>query len=357
MLSWEWFWNIQDISISEYWNQDAIKKLRATLLAWKKSSNCETCYIREKVWATSVRQLFNKSFENDIDTIVNKTRIDWFTNLPIEYLDIRFSNTCNLACRMCHSGSSTWRIGVDESILGESQTEQTEMWKNSEIFTSDVFLSWLKQIYIAGWEPFLDQTHYELIQKLIDTWRSKDIHLKYNTNLTILPKRVLDSLPYFKQVTIIVSCDGYADTYEYIRVGAQWKKFVWNVVTLKKFLNSHMNSNSKITFNVVVQRDNIISIPKLSLFLTKLWITSINYTILNDPSYLSIFHIPNKLPYIQYYKDILQQHPFLGSEIQHIIDALEKSDYDIEQDKQYHDYSVKFDSFFRLDSKGSGSTI
>jgi hypothetical protein len=71
--------------------------------------SCKVCKKVEGYGGTSVRQLFNKDFHSKHQVGITKRE-------SIKFLEINFSNLCNLSCRMCSSKASTGRIPLEKHI-------------------------------------------------------------------------------------------------------------------------------------------------------------------------------------------------------------------------------------------------
>ena len=83
----------------------------------------------------------------------------------------------------------------------------------------------VEKIYFAGGEPLIMPEHFQLLTKLIETGRSKNVTLIYNTNCTILDYKgnnLLDLWKNFKWVNIGASIDAMGTRIEYIRKGTRW---------------------------------------------------------------------------------------------------------------------------------------
>lgn len=346
------FWTIADRKIEQHWNQEALREIRIKMLKWEKVNHCRTCYKREKLTGLSERQKSNNKYRQYITSIYSSTNKSGHTISPILYLDIRFSNICNLSCRMCYSASSSGRIELDR-LLGKSEFLRiySWFWKESDIFNSWFFLSNLKEIYIAWWEPLLDKDQFNFIQSLTDRWLASKIKLTYNTNLTVLPERLFSLLQNFKEVHIIVSCDGYKESYEYIRIGASWNIFLQNLIQLKNFFIKNPALRYSISINTVLQRDNILDIPKLYIFFKKLWNIPITINTLVSPSYLAVEYILNKRKKeIQIFYDVFiykfkSDFPEIEEDLSFISDMMSRTTESLVEEKKYRKKTEIIDAY------------
>lgn len=324
---WETFWDNTSNSIEDYRMSKKLSEIRRKMLLWEKISNCSYCYKQESIWVESKRIFENKKNNEVTERIVDLTNPNtWETLIYFTYLDIRFSNICNLACRMCSSESSTLRKELDIRVLWKDAPiwdTHKHHWAVDKFIKEENFLNNLKKIYIAWWEPLIDPDQYAFINMLIESWRSKNIYLKYNTNLTVLPNDFLEKLKQFRLTEMMVSCDGYGKVYEYIRIWWKWQIFVKNLLNL----GNHIGFD-RIMINIVAQRDNVSNIPKLYIFLRKIGIKKFNIIILIYSKFLAISNIElekrSKILNIYYYyiKKYSQKYPSIEEDFSEIISIL-----------------------------------
>ena len=151
----------------------------------------------------------------------------------------------------------------------------------------------IKQLYIVGGEPFLIEEHWKLLQSIIDKGTANKTIIEYNTNLTIIPKKMLELWKHFKLIKVGVSIDGVAELNDYIRYPSQFKKIENNLEKLKKSCN-----NVIIWINTTVQSYNMFKLTDLVLW--KLNNRSlnlnednvINFHALHNPSFLNVKILP-----------------------------------------------------------------
>jgi hypothetical protein len=95
------------------------------------------------------------------------------------------------------------------------------------------FIKKVTRIQILGGEPLIIE-HQLLLQTLIELGISKNISLSYNSNLTTLPREILDTWKNFKNVTVGVSVDAYGNLNEFIRSPMKWDKLERNIEALQE---------------------------------------------------------------------------------------------------------------------------
>jgi hypothetical protein len=105
--------NVKENSIEDIMNNDKMRELRLLMLSDKKSDMCLKCYNMEDLGIKSHRLRHNDTFKNHFDIIKN-TDADGKIEPNLKFVDVRFSNICNLKCRMCYSGLSS-SIAAEEN--------------------------------------------------------------------------------------------------------------------------------------------------------------------------------------------------------------------------------------------------
>jgi len=299
-------WKSWDISISEMRNSDLMKEIRKKMLRWKKVSYCRWCDKNQDMEINSCRDSANKTFKKYRDDIIQNTDFDtWETTQIVKYIDVRFSNTCNLACRMCWWEWSTWKKKFEKALWHKTYPHYKNFW-NENSFNS--IIEDVEIIYIAWWEPFLDKKCLNFLLHLIEKGYSKKIFLSINTNLTQLNMEVIEILRKFKNIQCIVSCDGFGNSYEYIRIWSSWSTFMKKFKILLSTLPTFWEG-SLISINMVVQISNIYSLWKVILFCDKLDI-KLNITLLQLPKNMSIGILSRakKADIKEYYLSFIQRH-------------------------------------------------
>lgn len=230
--------DINTSSIQEIWKGKEFEDFRKQMLKGKPAPACSRCYEKEEMGWISLREITNDKYEKEInDFIQNKFHSSSYDK-PV-YFDIRFSNVCNLKCRICNfSSSSSWYN--DDLALGNIKPETpaltTSIIDEAKFFTEfkDQIGS-IKEIYFAGGEPLMMEQHYQVLQFLIETGNTS-CKLFYNTNLSRLTFKEYDVLELWKQfdyVNLAVSLDDIGARLEYQRKNAKWNQMVANFDRIK----------------------------------------------------------------------------------------------------------------------------
>lgn len=237
--------NAHNTSFVETRNAPRLSEMRKKMLAGEWPSECVRCENEEKNSLRSRRSYERETWHIDSDYALEKTLENGDIleqDFPIHYIDLRFGNKCNLACRMCGpQDSSSWyndyvkltgneyfydthgKVSLRKNEVNKFVSSDYE-WHDTEVFwqnLDDISVD-LKKIYMAGGEPLLIDKHYDFLEKCIEKDYAKNIILEYNTNLTILNEKITRLWSEFKQVRVGASIDGYGDVFEYQRHPAKW---------------------------------------------------------------------------------------------------------------------------------------
>lgn len=235
-------WKVNEINdLLQYFNSDDLKNVRKEMLHGKKPSMCNSCYKLEDKGSTSVRKTQLKNYE--FDSLIKNTNIATgeLSSVDVYSLDFSWGNKCNLKCKMCFPDASNqlideWRqLGILKKD-DEYFRQLDENWKfENNLAFFDLICGNLKEILVTGGEPLINDDFYKLCKYLIEKGVSKNIILKFHTNLTVTPKKFVDVWKYFKFVLINCSIDATKDTYEYIRYPGKWKIVSENFVELIEY--------------------------------------------------------------------------------------------------------------------------
>jgi len=260
--------NIKDYkNYSEIINHPWFNDLRLKMLRGEKSDACKFCYQTEDHGAQSFRTSKNEMLDQMIsmDEIHNMTKSDGsLKNFKMRYWDVRFSNVCNLSCRMCSPEYSHTLAKEEEIMFNGSYVKKAHDTNDFESIVEKYGpLDELYDVYFAGGEVLFQPEHWQMLEHLIDIGKT-DIMLMYNTNLTKLDYnnyKLLDYISKFKDVTFTVSLDGTGKLLEYIRWGSNWNTIVENLNQIKTLPNSHLR------FNHVTMFYNVLALPETLDFL------------------------------------------------------------------------------------------
>lgn len=240
-------YNFGKDTVDEIFNSQAYQDIRNYMLAGNPVKGCEECYHIEKFGGYSNRQSYNDVFTDVDGSITN-----------ITYLDIRFGNKCNLACRSCSPVSSSKLQREVEQYTELKDSYQLVSKDISTWYTTDVCENNLDKVietanafYLAGGEPSISKQNFDLLYKLVERKRNEEVFILVSTNIMTITPKFYDLLNKFKNLQINISIDGIGKTQEYLRYPSNWHRIEQN---LQKIINIE---NAKLIVNSVIQIPNL----------------------------------------------------------------------------------------------------
>jgi hypothetical protein len=258
-------------------------------------------------------------------------------DFKMRYLDIRFSNLCNMKCRTCGPElSSSW---YDDQIKLFPQYDRPKFidLKTNPNFMDDLkpHLDTIEEVYFAGGEALITPQHYEILDYWLETGKT-NVKLRYTSNFSGLKykdKSILDYWKCFKDVRVAASLDTFGQKAEYARKGTDWERIVANRKTM---IEQCPDVYFEITPTV-----SIFSVHSLYEF-HRSWveeglldINNIRVNILTHPRYFSITILPEEYKqrlrglynvYIQWLKDNKAQ-PHVIHAVNGIVDYMNSADH------------------------------
>lgn len=221
----------QPDAIIKHWKSAAMKDLRAGLLAGEKHKACGGCWRVEETNSQSYRAHLNMKYPVDDKTYSEMEPLPNF-----EYVDLRFGNLCNLACRMCIPYNTRKLFDEYAQMYGEESLDPYRKmdWFESQSFWDELkkYRHSFKQIHLAGGEPLIIKECWKFVRELAEEGLSKNITLSYNTNFTHITKEARELWPKFKGIDLFISMDGVGKVNEFIRYPQKWDGFEKNLLEL-----------------------------------------------------------------------------------------------------------------------------
>lgn len=288
-------------SVDQAFNSPFMKRFRLSMANGERPTFCNNCYRIEDNGGVSLRNIYLKQYEESFHHLLEATGEDGTATNEISFLDLSLSNHCNLKCRMCGPTSSYALHDDFESLKIHFSREHTQRahldWQDDSHLTMifSKILPGLKEVLTTGGEPFLSRLHLKLLELAVQNGSSRNIVLRYHSNISVLPPRLLELWSEFKAIEIHVSVEGYGDINDYIRFPLKWSVFRKNfesLIELKKRLPLWLE------IHTCFQAYNILRIPELLDFLINYResLPAMPYFIsLGNPSYLSASVLPSAL--------------------------------------------------------------
>lgn len=186
------------------------QKIRELQFNNEKVKGCNICYDAEKQNIKSLRQMAFDKLPKPIDTTVN----------DLIFLEISFSNLCNLACIHCDDFFST-RWYQENHKAG--RTIKTKILKHDVNIEDNLDLSKVKYLKIIGGEPMMEQDRFI---NLLDRLNLEECSIQVCTNGYILPNAELETrLIKAKKLLIVISLDGIDSVNDWCRYPSKWAVF------------------------------------------------------------------------------------------------------------------------------------
>lgn len=302
----------------DHFNGDEMSRMRREMLLGEKTEFlerfCGSCWRKEEQYGNSPRLS-----ENLQEDVINNFNFDGTLKDKSDnsFIDISlniFGNYCNLQCYECKPVNSTSRISLMKILDPKWSLPENELKFNEDIEydykkTDDIHFNTIidqlvdnadkiSQITIVGGEPMLMKSHFELLDKLIDSKKSKHISLSYVSNMTLMTlqsmKKYFDN---FKFTDLQWSVDAIGERNEWLRYPTNWEETLSNCIEIKKYF---LNQNIGVIRATITP--TLLSITSFKE--TYDWLVFSGFLSFGDdqsantvtkPSYLSPKHLPKEL--------------------------------------------------------------
>lgn len=247
--------NAYDNTISDVINSDDRK-------SWIKnfddyfSTDCRQCHEVEISGGESKRQREIKLWRDNLN----------YKRDTIQSIDLKMGNTCNLACAICGSHSSSKWGSIDKQF-GKDYTP-SQRWQDTDEFWEELNLHAdnLQRVELAGGEPFMIKKQKILIEFLVSRDLAKDIEITWFTNCTIWPEELVSYFKEFKLVRIMLSLDNTHEKFEFQRFPAKWDE---TYEIFKKFIDIRDKGLCQVEISHSISALNIHALPEFHEWCTE----------------------------------------------------------------------------------------
>lgn len=306
-------------SLSEYQSSDIMDRVRKQFTKGEQPDECKRCWRDEAAGIVSKRELdFKYVLEGTSPSLES-----------IKVLMLPFGNTCNLACRICSSHSSSFWRGQAKKltpIFPETSVLQHKKFYKDQDFMSDIINITKDVVHVGfpGGEPFITgvKEHLDFLDTLIGR-SPKNISLHYITNTTVFPdERFWERWGKFKKVDIQLSIDGIGKHFEYNRWPAKWPECLPNILSYR----DRITDNMQLSISHSVSIFTVYYLPEFIKWCFDSGLPQPYLGLVTTPEYYDIAVLPSQT------KDIIEAR-LSGSLMEPIAAAMQAQDQSIELDK------------------------
>lgn len=207
-------------------NTDAIVSLRQSLLNDEWPEPCVLCEEAYNNNRSSMRTAWN-----DILSDYDIEYTPYITTESLLETSITLDSICNSRCLTCGPGASTsWVQELSEYSEDSEYASILAYSDNGTYFSKEYVDQFIEQcpnvkhLTLYGGEPTVSPNYIYLLNRLVESGRSKEIALNTTTNLTTITDEMMELWSQFKRASLNVSIDGIGKTNEYIRYPFKWEK-------------------------------------------------------------------------------------------------------------------------------------
>ena len=229
--------------ISSVFNGGKNIQIKQQMLDGQLIDSCRQC------WPGTQRSM-RDAFLFDYYRPETAANFDDVNKFQLQYLDLRWHNTCNFACVYCgHVVSSSWA-----AELGIHQRMDSDQVNKLKDYILDN-LEHVNHVYLAGGEPLLMKENAELLERLHTINPNVRIFVNSNISHARPTNAVYQQLQKFPNTFWIISAEDVGNRFDYIRHGGNWQEFVDNLTQIEQDFARH-----QIGFNAVMCALNGLSI-------------------------------------------------------------------------------------------------
>jgi sulfatase maturation enzyme AslB (radical SAM superfamily) len=269
--------NLREVDLNSAMSHGLLTEIKTAIINNQEHENCRICIDREQHTPVTERTWYHDIAERQTIPIVA------LQDQPLQNLDIRWSNTCNLSCVYCGSEASSIWARLKGQPLERADYTNIQGIMNYITAHQDT----IKNLGLLGGEPLL-QKENELLLGAI----GNDVHVNVITNLSVPLERnkIFNQLIKLPNVTWDISFETVKDRFEYVRHGADWNLMLYNIKTLRE-LAPHQSVNVTGQFSVY----NCLNISEVHEYFADHALPPIRWAELTYPHRLSAFSLPNEL--------------------------------------------------------------
>lgn len=289
-------------SLDEIWNGKEYNDMRTELESFKFSAGCDQC-----------KRLFRSNNFSTLKIPLHDVDNKNFKELKYPHkIHFELDNKCNLMCLMCH--------GKFSSKILEFREKKP---KYISPYLTDKFFEELKPFLenaglldFYGGEPFLIDIYLKIFDYVLEKNPTAQIYIQ--SNGTVASRKVLNYIDYMN-ISLSLSIDSVVkDTYEKIRVGADYDSVVKNV---ELFHNILKKNNKQFYMSPILCNLNYTELLEFYNFCNK-FDMKLYFHDLTAPRDLSV--------YVLEYNELSNNIKILDNKFKNIIPSTETEKYNYE---------------------------
>ena len=227
--------NIKNQSPIQWFQQGAMKNIRAMMLEGQSPSGCKKCLLQEQHGKISgrLRQLLKIGVTVD-DFEKTMLSSPWFEEIKnsqdgkIELLpqdwQIDLGNFCNSGCLMCSPHFSSYLATEFYKLKLINQIPPRAWCHDPELLSKFIDLikasPHLVYLHFIGGETLITPAFKIILQSLIEVGLHKSVTIGFTTNLTTWNQEIVDLLSNFHSVNLGLSIECVHPLNEYVRYGS-----------------------------------------------------------------------------------------------------------------------------------------
>jgi MoaA/NifB/PqqE/SkfB family radical SAM enzyme len=286
---------------SEIINNEKFKKHRKELMSGIWSKGCHLCQEAESIGSASMRQTYGLS--NSTENYKESGEIDF---AGLQHIELRFSNSCNMACLHCSDVySSGWmsKLKHYEPDQEDKKHKLIQLTREFHKKNKDEDLSIaisidqmdeivddlnanfpnISKIDFAGGEVLYQKQFFPCLRKLANHPNAKNILLSFHSNFNAKfdPIELSHLLKPFGKALIHISLDAGTNIYSYFRTG-NWEVLKENI----RLFREH-DTKSELGIVCTTSAYQIMDIENIFASFLTLDIDYIDSSIVYTPRYMN----------------------------------------------------------------------
>ena len=206
--------------ITDILQSDVAHEIRQHIIDNKWHPQCSQCKQIEDMGGRSEREwamINNYESFNNIDLTT-----EYF---KLEKIDLRWSNTCNLACNYCYEYFSSQWANIKGIKVNDVKADNV----NTLLMYIEQNKDTVANVNLLGGEPFLQKQN----SRLVDILKDKNFYVLTNLAVPLENNKIALQLLNEPNAEWGVSFETVRNRYEYVRHGAKWDQFTKNINFVK----------------------------------------------------------------------------------------------------------------------------